>query len=99
MDEGARVDACSYSWNAAMVDGQRRIVSHTFSAGPIVIDGHRCRRERIGGELRPWPASAPTVTLAVSPNPPIQSGGHYRDGDARRAWDRKYTWTFGDGTG
>ena len=110
-DEGAAcLDACSYSWNFG--DGSTasgRIVSKTFTAGRTytvsltVTDAagtsaSTAQAVTVATVVAP---AAPTVTLAVSPNPPIADQAATFTATAAPATGHaivSYAWDFGNGT-
>lgn len=107
-DEGAAcLDACSYSWNFG--DGSTgfgRIVTHTFRAGrtftvTLTVTDAAGSSASTAQAVEVAAVDAPTVTLTVSPNPPLAGQPAVFTADADAADNHsivRYSWEFGDGT-
>lgn len=106
-DEGAVcLDACTYSWN--FDDGSTgtgRIVSHVFAtAGPrtvtLTVTDAAGTSASTANSVTVADVVAPTVTLAVSPNPPLTDQPATFTATATPASGHgisSYFWTWGDG--
>jgi len=107
-DENAQcLDACSYSWNFGDGStGSGRIVNKTFSAGRTytvtltVVDAAGATASTAQA-VTVASVNPPTVTLTVSPNPPLAGQPAVFTAVATPAPGHsivQYDWSFGDGT-
>ena len=107
-DEGAACfDACSYSWDFG--DGSTaagRIVNHTFTAArtytvTLNVTDAAGTSASIAHSVVIAAVPAPSVTLSVSPNPPLANQRASFTATATPASGHSitsYSWDFGDGT-
>jgi PKD repeat protein len=107
-DENATCfDACTYSWDFG--DGSTatgRIVNHTFTAArtytvTLVVTDPAGTSASLARSVVVAPIPAPTVTLSVSPNPPLVGQRATFTANANPATGHSitsYLWEFGDGT-
>jgi PKD repeat protein len=107
-DEGAAcMDACSFSWNFGDgATGSGRIVTHTYAAGrtynvTLTVTDAAGSSASAAKTVTVSAIAAPTVTLAVSPNPPLAGQPAVLTASATPATGHsivRYEWNFGDGT-
>jgi PKD repeat protein len=106
-ENAACFDACTYSWDFG--DGSTasgRIVSHTYSAGrtytvTLVVTDAAGTSASLAQSVVVAAVPAPTVTLSVSPNPPLVNQRATLTATANAATGHsitRYAWDFGDGT-
>ena len=100
-------DACTYSWDFGDgSSGTGRIVNHTFAAArtytvTLVVTDPAGTSASLARSVVVASIPAPTVTLTVSPNPPLVGQRATFTANADPATGHsitRYSWEFGDGT-
>jgi PKD repeat protein len=107
-DEGAAcLDACTYSWIFGDgTTGSGRIVEHTFTAArtytvTLTVTDAAGSSASIAKTVTVGRIAAPTVTLSVTPDPPLAGQLATLNATATPATGHsitRFSWNFGDGT-
>jgi PKD repeat protein len=107
-DENAPcLDACSYSWNFGdNTSGSGRMLNHTFSSSGtfnvvLTVTDAAGTSASISKPVSVSSIPPPTVTMTVSPTPPIAGQEAFFTAIATAAPGHsisRYAWNFGDGT-